>query len=126
VQADDEFQVQDDMDQGMKKLRYLSVVTQTERWVQLLISLHSGQYLLIYDTDVNLLAIQNENLRLQIALKTKELQLEESRRVKLELILKTNENESLLKQNEELKAENEQLKKTVSFLCRYVHWNHAV
>ncbi|TVU21923.1 hypothetical protein EJB05_31594, partial [Eragrostis curvula] len=56
--------------------------------------------------------LENENLKLQLALKTKELELEENRRLKLELILKTKENESLLKQNEELKAENERLKRT--------------
>nr|CAB3472217.1 unnamed protein product [Digitaria exilis] len=59
---------------------------------------------------------ENQNLRLQLALKTNELKQEENRRLKLELILKAKEMESLEKQNEELKAENEQLRKNVSFL----------
>ncbi|KAF8705002.1 hypothetical protein HU200_031256 [Digitaria exilis] len=54
---------------------------------------------------------ENQNLRLQLALKTNELKQEENRRLKSELILKAKEMESLEKQNEELKAENEQLRK---------------
>jgi len=52
-----------------------------------------------------------ENLRLQLAQKTSELKQEENRMLKLELLLKTKEMESLQKENEELKAENEQLRK---------------
>jgi hypothetical protein len=59
---------------------------------------------------------ENENLRLQLAQKTSELKQEENRRLKLELLLKAKEMESLRKENEELKAENEQLRKNVSFL----------
>lgn len=62
--------------------------------------------------------MENENLRLQLALKTKELEHEENRRFKLELILKTKEIETLQKQIEELKAENELLKKAASFFMQ--------
>jgi hypothetical protein len=44
--------------------------------------------------------MENENLRLQLALKTKELQHQENQRLKLELVLKTKVVESLQKQNE--------------------------
>ncbi|KAL6627444.1 hypothetical protein ACP70R_031170 [Stipagrostis hirtigluma subsp. patula] len=54
---------------------------------------------------------ENDNLRLQLSLKMKELEHEENRRLS-ELILKTKEIEYLQKQNEELKAENENLRKT--------------
>ncbi|TVU05769.1 hypothetical protein EJB05_48952, partial [Eragrostis curvula] len=47
-------------------------------------------------TDVNLLNKENENLRLELALKTTELELEENHRLKLELITKTKENDFLL------------------------------
>ena len=67
-----------------------------------------------------------ENLRLQLAQKTSKLKQEENRMLKLELLLKTKEMESLQKENEELKAENEQLRKNVSFLCGSVYLNHAV
>ncbi|TVU21922.1 hypothetical protein EJB05_31593, partial [Eragrostis curvula] len=56
------------------------------------------------DVKVKLLYKEIENLRLQLALKTKDL--------KFELLLKTKEIESLQKQNKELKTENENLKKT--------------
>jgi len=59
---------------------------------------------------------ENENLKLQLALKTTELKQEEIRRLQLELIIKSKETESLQKQIEDLKAENEQLRKNVSFL----------
>ncbi|KAL6627443.1 hypothetical protein ACP70R_031169 [Stipagrostis hirtigluma subsp. patula] len=67
---------------------------------------------------------ENENLKLQLALKTKELEREENQRLKLELALKEKEIESLQKQHEELKAENENLKKTAKppkskRLCRF-------
>ncbi|CAL4951501.1 unnamed protein product [Urochloa decumbens] len=67
---------------------------------------------------------ENENLRLQLALKTSELKQAENRRLELELLLKGKEIESLQKQNEELKAENEQLRKNakpprVERLCRF-------
>ncbi|RLM92853.1 hypothetical protein C2845_PM08G05300 [Panicum miliaceum] len=66
---------------------------------------------------------ENANLRLQLAQKTSELKQEENRRLKLELLLKAKEMESLRKENEELKAENEQLRKNakperVRRLCR--------
>ncbi|CAO2185630.1 unnamed protein product [Urochloa humidicola] len=66
---------------------------------------------------------ENENLKLQLALKTSKLKQEENRSLKLELDLKGKEIESLQKQNEELKAENEQLRKNakpqrVERLCR--------
>jgi hypothetical protein len=63
--------------------------------------------------------MENENLRLQLALKTKGLQHQENQRLKLELVLKTKVVESLQKQNEQLKAENEHLKRTVSFVTRF-------
>ena len=53
---------------------------------------------------------ENENLKLQLALKTTELKQEEIRRLQLELIIKSKETESLQKQIEDLKAENEQQK----------------
>ncbi|CAD6239623.1 unnamed protein product [Miscanthus lutarioriparius] len=59
---------------------------------------------------------ENENLKLQLTLKTTELKQEEIRRLQLELIIKSKETESLQKQIEDLKAENEQLRKNVSFL----------
>jgi len=59
---------------------------------------------------------ENENLKLQLALKTTELKQEEIRRLQLELIIKSKETESLQKQIEDLKTENEQLRKNVSFL----------
>ncbi|CAL4977810.1 unnamed protein product [Urochloa decumbens] len=67
---------------------------------------------------------ENENLRLQLALKTSELKQAENHRLELELLLKGKEIESLQKQNEELKAENEQLRKNakpprVERLCRF-------
>ncbi|CAO2161054.1 unnamed protein product, partial [Urochloa humidicola] len=67
---------------------------------------------------------ENENLKLQLALKTSELKQEENRSLKLELKLKGEEIKSLQKQNEELKAENEQLRKNakpprVERLCRF-------
>ncbi|KXG31890.1 hypothetical protein SORBI_3003G072700 [Sorghum bicolor] len=67
---------------------------------------------------------ENENLRLQLALKTTELKQEENRRLQLELIIKSKETESLQKQIEDLKAENEQLRKNVKpqrveRKCRY-------
>ncbi|KAK3160338.1 hypothetical protein QOZ80_1BG0058200 [Eleusine coracana subsp. coracana] len=67
----------------------------------------------------NRIHMENENLRLQLTLKTKELEHEKNQRLKLELILKTKEIDSLQKQNEELKAENERLKKTVSFVMQF-------
>ncbi|WVZ72246.1 hypothetical protein U9M48_020739 [Paspalum notatum var. saurae] len=57
------------------------------------------------------LYVENEKLRLQLALKTAELKEEENRRLKLELVLNTKETESLQKRIEKLKAENEQLRK---------------
>ncbi|XP_066308422.1 uncharacterized protein [Miscanthus floridulus] len=54
---------------------------------------------------------ENENLKLQLTLKTTELKQEEIRRLQLELIIKSKETESLQKQIEDLKAENEQLRK---------------
>jgi len=59
---------------------------------------------------------ENENLKLQLTLKTTELKQEEIRRLQLELIIKSKETESLQKQIEDLKTENEQLRKNVSFL----------
>ncbi|KAL6848194.1 hypothetical protein ACP4OV_022322 [Aristida adscensionis] len=71
-----------------------------------------AQYLPASVEDVKRVYKENENLRLQLALKTKELEREENKRLKLELALKEKEMESLQKQHEELKAENENLKKT--------------
>jgi hypothetical protein len=57
---------------------------------------------------------ENEMLRLQLMLKTKELEAEQIRRLKLELDVKNKEMKSLERQNEELRAENERYRKTVS------------
>ncbi|KAF0918311.1 hypothetical protein E2562_023384 [Oryza meyeriana var. granulata] len=62
--------------------------------------------------DARRISQETENLRLQLTLKTKELEQEENQRLKLELDLKNKEIESLRKQNDELKAENEYYKKT--------------
>lgn len=70
------------------------------------------------------LRAENENLRLQIVQKTKELEVEKIRRLELELLLKNKENKSLKRQNKALRAENEHYKKTAKpprnpRLCRF-------
>jgi intein/homing endonuclease len=72
-----------------------------------------SDFLVILDAGEYLRA-ENEMLRLQLMLKTKELEAEQIQRLKLELDVKNKEIESLEKQNEELRAENERYRKTVS------------
>ncbi|KAB8079949.1 hypothetical protein EE612_000264, partial [Oryza sativa] len=67
---------------------------------------------LVLAQDAQRISQENENLRLQLALKTKELEHEENQKLKLELELKNKDIESLKKQNDELKAEIEYYKKT--------------
>uniref|UniRef100_A0A0E0BX31 Uncharacterized protein n=1 Tax=Oryza meridionalis TaxID=40149 RepID=A0A0E0BX31_9ORYZ len=79
---------------------------------------------LVLAQDAQRISQENENLRLQLALKTKELEHEENQKLKLELELKNKDIESLKKQNDELKAEIEYYKKTtkpprVARRCRW-------
>ncbi|XP_024315548.1 uncharacterized protein LOC112270977 [Brachypodium distachyon] len=67
---------------------------------------------------------ENEMLRRQLACKTKELEAEMIRRLKVELDSKKKENKSLRKENEKLRDENEYYRKTAKpprnrRLCRY-------
>lgn len=68
--------------------------------------MYTGQYL----------RSENEMLRRQLACKTKELEAEMIRRLKVELDSKKKENKSLRKENEKLRDENEYYRKTVSLL----------
>uniref|UniRef100_A0A0E0FG59 Uncharacterized protein n=1 Tax=Oryza nivara TaxID=4536 RepID=A0A0E0FG59_ORYNI len=77
-----------------------------------------------YVQDSQRISQENENLRLQLALKTKELEHEENQKLRLQLELKNKDIESLKKQNDELKAEIEYYKKTtkpprVARRCRW-------
>ncbi|BAS70385.1 Os01g0147600 [Oryza sativa Japonica Group] len=67
---------------------------------------------LVLAQDSQRISQENENLRLQLALKTKELEHEENQKLRLQLELKNKDIESLKKQNDELKAEIEYYKKT--------------
>ncbi|KQK02701.2 hypothetical protein BRADI_2g03151v3 [Brachypodium distachyon] len=76
--------------------------------------MYTGQYL----------RSENEMLRRQLACKTKELEAEMIRRLKVELDSKKKENKSLRKENEKLRDENEYYRKTAKpprnrRLCRY-------
>lgn len=88
-----------------------------------MISLHSA---LVLAQDAQRISQENENLRLQLALKTKELEHEENQKLKLELELKNKDIESLKKQNDELKAEIEYYKKTVSFIRCSSYFFHSI
>uniref|UniRef100_A0A0D9V8E2 Uncharacterized protein n=1 Tax=Leersia perrieri TaxID=77586 RepID=A0A0D9V8E2_9ORYZ len=55
------------------------------------VSLYSAQYLAMLARDDKHVSQENENLRSQIALKTKELEHAENERVKLELAMKNKE-----------------------------------
>ncbi|XP_015636430.1 centromere-binding protein 1, partial [Oryza sativa Japonica Group] len=79
---------------------------------------------LVLAQDSQRISQENENLRLQLALKTKELEHEENQKLRLQLELKNKDIESLKKQNDELKAEIEYYKKTtkpprVARRCRW-------